>query len=189
MNYLFNAANVAVLLGSHLVLSGCTTDIITVPSSDNSPPVAGMSVDFTTKEGNRATVDITTGSTSNIIELDPTEPIALLAFGQDTDGGVRRISVSGSYNVSCLGSTPPSNTSIFESNFSNVSPGGLASTRLLQDWVFNPQENTSCSFAFEEITGSIIAIAENFHNGTDMTQSFAFTMCQSEFQGTIFPCE
>jgi hypothetical protein len=163
------------LLSSLLLLVGCDSETITVPSADSTPPIASMSVVFTNRGGSRETLELTSDSNPAARDLSPEEPIAALASGRDEDGGVKNITIGGDVTIFCSGSDLGKSLVVSAQNPSDASPGETVATARLQEWTFDPTDECPNS-GIGEISVNLVAIAENFHGGTDTTASIAFTI-------------
>lgn len=181
--------NIIVILFLLLSSIACTSTRIIVPISDPTPPTASLSIDFTTLEGQRMTVDLSRSSLPYSYDLDPREPVSFLAGGSDSDGGIKKITINISYSRT-LFNDDTFNESFVEFNSTDASPGEEASTSLVKSWVFIPTEATiNSGKRFAKITGTVFAVAENFHGGTEITQLFRFTHCMRQgFQGGYMLC-
>jgi hypothetical protein len=155
-----------------LLAVGCKEKSITVPASDTTGPIARLSVDFTNADGKRETLVLTSDDTPISHDISPEEPIAALASGKDEDGGVKNIRIDGGVTIFCIDEETGLSIHPFAQNPDDSSVGEVAATVRLQDWTFNPL--IQCPEGVENVSGQIIATAENFHSGTDTTAAFIF---------------
>jgi hypothetical protein len=164
-------------LSCTLVLLTACGEPITVPPSDSTPPTVSMSIDFTNRDENRETLTLTPGGNSASRELSPTEPVAVLASGEDDDGGVKSISINITMTIFCIGEELGESHHLLPANRSDARPGQTASTVEVVEWTFDP--TTECPDGVDEITAGLRATAENFHGGTATTRAFSFTISQA----------
>ena len=179
MNCLKCRASVKFLMGLVLcsllfVLSACDSESIVVPTSDATPPTVSMSVSVTTSDGNRKTFDLTPSSAPVSLNLNPNEPIAVVASGRDKDGGVKGVIVSGHIREFCEGDVLGTDLSLTDVVLGSGGPGDTVATVKLAELTHNPLDH--CPDGDANTSGSLFAIAENFHNGRTQTATFSFAI-------------
>ena len=148
---------------------------ITVPASDSTPPAARLTV----LVPNQPNKEITSKDNNYSITLPPaSQDISLIAFGEDTDGGVKNIAVDGEIKVECqsarFGSI--SYPRYIKENADNAQVGGTAQTQRLTSLTISVGDLMKCEpgYIFKSMHGEFSATAENFHGGKDTTKSFIF---------------
>jgi hypothetical protein len=171
--YFSNRLSIIGIMLIILLLNACDNKSIVVPTSDNTPPTISISIDFTTTDGQRKTIELTQDSADVSFDLDPAEPIAALASARDTNGGVMGIVIIGHIFDICDNASLGTDINFGLPDIPNSGgPGDTASTVKVTDFTFNPLNH--CPSGDSNSDGFIAAYAENFHNGSVETASFSF---------------
>lgn len=163
---------VGYLFWAGMLLAGCDTETVIVPDSDPTPPIASMTVDFTTKDGQRKTIELTGNTESVSFELDPQKPIAILASARDADGGVMGVMVAGSITEICAGDEL-SNILEMPPGVPDIGgPGDRVPVHRFTSFTYDPLGH--CPDGNAETDGSLWTYSENYHNVPGQTASFRF---------------
>lgn len=87
------AAAAALLAAS---LAGCARRTVKIPDADMTPPIPALDV---VGQGKR--IVLFPGDQPGLVELAPGDSVVLIALGEDRDGGVKDLSLTGEATVTC----------------------------------------------------------------------------------------
>jgi hypothetical protein len=82
--------------GNHADAKASHPDSVKIPAKDPTPPLAVLDV-----VGGDTTLILTIGMEPEAVELSTEDTLVLIALGEDGDGGVKDLSLTGSARVSC----------------------------------------------------------------------------------------
>lgn len=154
---------------------------VEIPSSDPTPPLATLRV-----SGEDTSLSLATGMDPEALELSPDDSLVLLAQGEDGDGGVKDVSLTGNAQVSCRDpNTGMSNTRTTGFQRHTVA-GSLrpkeAPTRKSSRFVLRTRDFAALcpGRAITGLVGQATVSAVNFHGGHAASPRLEFRLAAAK---------
>lgn len=178
------AATAALIMSG---LGGCARSTVKIPVADATPPFTALDV-----VGLGKRMVLFTGEQSGSIELGPADSVVLIALGEDRDGGMKDLALSGQVVAFCRDSLGPdgiAGTGSFARQHMVVrrnvfvrrhvipgKPGWRVSGTCNARFVLRAADfRKLCgSGELKGVTGAAVARAVNFHGASSMSPTLEF---------------
>jgi hypothetical protein len=182
------AVSHALLACSLLAFSACSRALVEIPDADVTPPITALDVVGTNRK-----LILMSGGPSRTIELGPADSVVLIALGEDRDGGVKSVSLTGRALVTCVDSA--GGERILEAgHFARRRvlpgrPGQTASGSHSTRYVLRADEfRRFCGAdALMSVAGAAGVRAVNFHGSSTRSPTLAFRIAAPDRPGGLAP--
>ena len=158
-----------------LILSGCARRTVKIPDTDATAPISALDV-----VGRGKRIVLFTGEQPVTIDIGPGDSVVLIALGEDRDGGIKDLSLSGNAVVHC-GDASDRDPAVKTSSFTrrHVMPGlpgwrvpGTNSTRYVLK--ASDFQKTCGALELRGVTGAAGVRAVNFHGRATSSPTLQF---------------
>ncbi|MFX0203673.1 MAG: hypothetical protein ACFFCW_46845 [Candidatus Hodarchaeota archaeon] len=166
--------NLIVIVLSSLILIGCDDDV-PVPDDDVTPPTVGCTIVVGGEK-----IDLTSGGSDVSRVIDADENISIVSVGEDKDGGVKSVCIHYTAKITCTNGQYSQHRELKKAPICSADdkgPGDSGKTKRAITHVIHMADlvgDCQPGFWSTNVTGTVWATAENYHNGTDETATFRF---------------